>query len=168
MPAEWKKSKSSTALHARSMACHGAGITWTRAEEQSDSSLRDEAADVRFRHERGGNRIARARHLGVESTWVANRRAPRHPATAWWRTGMPGGLPRQPCRAVAPGHQPRSASRSLPDVRACRPLVRYESIRRGTLRILRRYCSDRTELARRSLKFDPYPAKLLAMQRAAP
>jgi hypothetical protein len=33
---------------------------------------------------------------------------------------------------------------------------------------LRRYCSDRTEPARRSLKFDRYPAKLLAMQRAAP
>jgi hypothetical protein len=66
------------------------------------------------------------------------------------------------------GHRPRSASRSLSERQPCWPLVRYESIRHGTLRILRRYCSDRTEPARRSLKFDRYPAKLLAMQRAAP
>jgi hypothetical protein len=82
--------------------------------------------------------------------------------------GCPGGLPRRPCRTAARGQQPGSPSRSLSKLQPCRPLVRYESIPRGTLRILLRYCSDRTELARRSLKFDRYPAKLLAMQRAAP
>src|SRR5882672_1681949 len=149
------------------MSCHGAGITWPGAEQQTDSSLRDLAARVRFRHERGETE-SRARHLGVESARVANRHAPRHPPP---RGGETEG--RAASRGGHAGHwlrgrQPLSASRSPSERQPCLPIVRYESIRRGTLRILRRYCSDRTELAQRSLKFDPYPAKLRAMQRAAP
>jgi hypothetical protein len=52
-------------------------------------------------------------------------------------------------RTVAPAPSAALGIAVLLDVGACPPVVRYESIRRGTLRILRRYCSDRTEPARR-------------------
>ena len=110
-----------------------------------------------------------ARRLGAESTLAADEACAIPSAirvVEKWDAGRP------PAAAMQDWPSGPSAALDirgpLPECQPCPPLVRYESIRRGTLRILRRYCSDRTEPAWHSPKFAPYPAKLLAMQRVAP
>ena len=110
-----------------------------------------------------------ARRLGAESTLAADEACAIPSAIRGGGEVGCGAASRGGHAGLALGAISRSRySRSPPERQPCPPVVRYESIRRGTLRILRRYCSDRTEPARRSLKFAPYRAKLLAMQRAAP
>jgi hypothetical protein len=103
------------------MSCHSAWITWMRAEQQTDSSLRDEGR-VRFRHDRG-----RIRSAG-ETPW---RLSPPWPGsdvryiirTLGWRTG-------RPAAAIRCGHagqwprcrQPLSASRFCRRARLAAPL----------------------------------------------
>ena len=52
-------------------------------------------------------------------------------------------------------------------IRRFAALARYESFHRGIFTNIAPYCSDRTDPASTFPKVWPYPAKLLAMQRAA-
>jgi hypothetical protein len=131
-------------LHCTRAACH-ATVRASRdreREQQIDSILRDQAARIRFPHHRGE---PRSRHPGVESTLAAEQACPPpHGGEVGCQAACRGGYAHS-----GPGAVSRSRHPGLLDVGACPPVVRYESIRRGTLRILRRYCSDRTEPARR-------------------
>jgi hypothetical protein len=156
-------------LHCTRAACH-ARAHGSRGRERSSKPIQAFATKwpAFASGVSEGETGSRARRLGVESTLAANRRAPFHPPPAWWRSGSGRRPPAAVCRTGPRGHPAARHRGSVSERQPCPPVVRYESIRRGTLRILRRYCSDRTEPVRRSLKFAPYPAKLLAMQRAAP
>jgi hypothetical protein len=110
------------------MSCHSAGITWPRAEPQTDSSLRDQGC-VRFRQTEGESE-SRVRHPGVESIWAREARCTT--SSAPW-SGEPEGRQRSSVVAMQESG-PGAVSRS----RRCgpcrtfglaRPLVRYESIR---------------------------------------
>jgi len=64
--------------------------------------------------------------------------------TAGWRSAMPGGLPRRPCRDRGPGAVSRSRHRVPAGTSALQPVVRYESIRPTELC---EYCADIAPIA---------------------
>jgi hypothetical protein len=115
-----------------------------------------------------GDSESQVRHPGVESIWAREARCAI--CALEWRTARPAAS-----SVVAmqdSGQGAVSRSRRCGPCRTfglARPLVRYESIRPTELY---EYCAGIAPIApspaQRSPKFDPYPAKLLAMQRAAP
>jgi hypothetical protein len=155
------------------MSCHGAAITSPGAGALTDSSLREEGAmspqamSVGSRAwapalQRTATRCAASgeRRPVVDQELSCPGRGAARSDAAQSRDPGSGNIGREVMFAEHDRVRMRIATRH-PDVESqpagharlgpwpsrdrARPFVRYESIRRGTLRILRRYCSDRTE-----------------------